>query len=191
LDKNGSPQQKYISRLTDEDAHNLLNEVSLEIPGTDFEVLPSRPNENRRSEETVALALVRIRREQRYLRQHLLDGRSEAECAICRDTLPQALLVAGHIKRRSECTEDERWAFKRVAMLVCTLGCDALFEAGFIEVDDAGVVRAGHDGSTDAVRAAVLSLTGLECGAFNAKTRDAFAAHRDYHATRVANIVTA
>ncbi|QGQ20225.1 hypothetical protein GC089_14725 [Cellulomonas sp. JZ18] len=78
----------------------------------------------------------RQRREQRKLRRALLAGRDEAPCAVCGDIFPARFLWASHIKRRSVATEDEVRDLPYIAMLACILGCDALFEDGYIAVRD-------------------------------------------------------
>jgi hypothetical protein len=81
------------------------------------------------------------RREQDLLRGALglyRDGSSE--CGLCGQQLPNRLLVAAHIKKRSQCTAEERLDLPHVGMPACLLGCDALFEAGLITVSDTGQV---------------------------------------------------
>ncbi len=72
-------------------------------------------------------ALSRV--EQAYLRQ-LLFPEPTGRCAICGKELPTDLLVAGHIKKRSACSPEEKRDAKNIVMPVCRLGCDELFERG-------------------------------------------------------------
>jgi len=81
-----------------------------------------------------------IRQEQATLRNHLLQGHSTGICGICGYKLPANLLVAGHIKPRTSCTDEEKRDIQSIAMLYCVLGCDALYEKGYIYVKE-GVVR--------------------------------------------------
>ena len=87
-------------------------------------------------------ASVKIRREQALLRSMLARGRELADCALCGHQYPLRFLVAAHIKKRSVCTDDERRDLRHVAMLACTFGCDALYEAGWITVELDGRIRA-------------------------------------------------
>ena len=60
------------------------------------------------------------RAEQRELRKRLLSrGKT---CAICGDNFQENLLVAAHIKKRSECTDKEKGDLNNIAMLACKLG---------------------------------------------------------------------
>jgi len=82
------------------------------------------------------------RREQRILRGALGigsgDGDRPHKCGLCGVARPERLIVAAHIKRRADCTESERRDLRSVAMPACTLGCDALFENGYLAVADGG-----------------------------------------------------
>lgn len=119
-----------------------------------------------------------IRREQAYLRQHLLQQRAAAPCAICGEVLPARLLIAGHIKPRNKCTEKERTDFAATAMLVCALGCDVLFEWGYIVVGPSGRIRPGRPAETQELERAVDQLIGGICTAHNESTAANFQAHR-------------
>jgi hypothetical protein len=57
-----------------------------------------------------------------------------SQCGICGKVFPSALLVAGHIMKRSECTSVEKIDIANVAMAFCVFGCDALFERRYIKV---------------------------------------------------------
>ena len=81
-----------------------------------------------------------VRSEQSSLRDLLLRGRALAPCAICSRLYPSHLLVAAHIKPRSKCSMLEKLDFPHIAALMCILGCDALYERGYITVSR-GVVR--------------------------------------------------
>ncbi|MEU5242832.1 hypothetical protein AB0G81_01715 [Streptomyces asoensis] len=84
-----------------------------------------------------AAADAQRRAEQGRLKKALLPG-AEGECALCGRALPRAFLVAAHIKKRAACSEEERWDLNNVAMLACLLGCDSLFEHGFVTVEEGG-----------------------------------------------------
>lgn len=103
-----------------------------------------------------------VREEQGFVRRRLLGGRTEGVCALCGELFPVELLIAAHVKRRSGCTDDEKRDFANNVVPMCKLGCDDLFERGYVVVRN-GRVRAGPTKAlTAAVRAAVGRLTGRE-----------------------------
>ncbi|WP_141217254.1 hypothetical protein [Rhodococcus sp. 14-2470-1b] len=48
-------------------------------------------------------------------------------------------------------TKQERWGYPNVAMLACLLGCDALFEHGYITVDASGTIAERRPTTVDAL----------------------------------------
>lgn len=95
-----------------------------------------------------SLTLSKFRAEQGDLREYLIlhsdfvkvgDHRA-AKCLICNRLLPEQLLVAAHVKRRSECSEEERLDLENIAMLQCA-SCDKLFENKYIFIDEEGFIR--------------------------------------------------
>lgn len=80
----------------------------------------------------------RGRLEQAYLRSQLFGGASKAKCALCGNWFPTELLIAAHIKPRSECTSSERRDAPHIVFPLCLLGCDSLYERGFASVDPKG-----------------------------------------------------
>ncbi len=80
------------------------------------------------------------RGEQAHLKRALLPGPT-GECALCGRSLPAAFLIAAHIKKRAACTDDEKRDLQNVAMLACLLGCDGLYERGFISVAEGGQLQ--------------------------------------------------
>jgi len=112
----------------------------------DSDLHPAAPNLEQLSHMIASLpagadaSVTALRRlEQGLLRRTLLPG-SVGICDICGDELPVQFLVAAHIKKRSACTHAERLNIPHVAMIACKLGCDALFEAGYIGVTDGGTI---------------------------------------------------
>lgn len=89
--------------------------------------------------ETERLGIAKYRVEQPMVRRRRLNGREEAECDLCGDRFPKGFLVAAHIKRRSQTSDDERRDLNNI-MLACTFGCDAAFEQGALRVNRQGQV---------------------------------------------------
>jgi hypothetical protein len=81
-----------------------------------------------------------LRQEQQRLKRRLIELGANV-CALCGQELPPEFLVAAHIKRRSECTNREKRDFDGVAMLACLLGCDSLFEHGYVAVQTEGRIH--------------------------------------------------
>nr|WP_062336827.1 HNH endonuclease [Herbidospora sakaeratensis] len=125
-------------------------------------------------------AMVARRGEQAMLRRLLING--GARCALCGAELPETFLVAAHIKRRTDCEERERRDLDNVAMLACTLGCDSLYEHGYIKVSDGGLVElspelVGHP----RLHEHASRLAGRAVAAWSDSSRHYFA----WHATNV------
>ena len=130
--------------------------------------------------ESTDIAGTTLRRaEQRYLRQSPL-ARYGNQCAICGRVLPKSLLVAAHIRLRSQSSEADRLNFDAAAMLACALGCDALFELGYVTVDAAGDVRT-MSMPDPALWPVLKTLEGSRCLAFSEATEKNFEVHRQRH----------
>jgi hypothetical protein len=71
-----------------------------------------------------------VRLEQGILRKYLIGGRESAPSAICGELFPADLLIAAHIKRRSDCTDGQRRLYATNLMTACAFGCDDLIRAG-------------------------------------------------------------
>jgi hypothetical protein len=127
-------------------------------------------------------AVVARRGEQEDLRRLLIRG-GQAACALCGLELPENLLVAAHIKRRSECTEAERRDLDNIAMPACTLGCDALYEQGYVAVSADGTVllsRAVEEHPVLHDHASHRRLLGRKTDHWNSEREPYFAWHRSH-----------
>lgn len=178
LSATGQPLEKYLSALGDNDAANLLNYLQVSVAR---DVISASPlpdvHEVWNGGLTDAVTLAQRRREQRSLRSHLLDGRDTAVCGLCGRVLPARLIVAAHIIPRAGLSEEQRKDFTSVAMLVCTLGCDQLFENGYVYVDGSGRIRAGRIAAGTDLPNAVSTLVDRRCTAHTPRTAENFAAH--------------
>jgi len=81
------------------------------------------------------------RKEQAFLRAHLANGKLIGVCTLCGNEFPVEMLIAAHIKNRSKCTDTEKRDFENVVTLMCKVGCDDLFEKGYVFVKDGEVVK--------------------------------------------------
>jgi hypothetical protein len=166
----GEPLAKYLSggSLVNDSATRLME------PGRAATVEPPS------MVETTDIASVALQRaEQRFLRQSLL-ARYGNQCALCGRSLPEELLIAAHIKPRFLSTDEERLNFGSAAMLACSLGCDALFEFGYLTVDHRGFVHMTPTNEAD-LEHALKSIDGLPCLAFSEATASNFEFHRMRH----------
>ncbi len=91
------------------------------------------------------------RLEQHLLRTGLLKGEATGICRLCGIELPAHLLVASHIKPRNLCNRQERLN-KHIATLMCLLGCDALYERGYLRVKDDGAVYRFNESGGNSLR---------------------------------------
>ncbi|MFB8038683.1 hypothetical protein ACFC5Z_38420 [Streptomyces sp. NPDC056004] len=80
------------------------------------------------------------RGEQAALKRRLLPGNA-GQCALCGRELPGAFLIGAHIKKRAFCNDGEKRDLANIAMLACTLGCDALYEHGYVAVAPGGAIQ--------------------------------------------------
>jgi hypothetical protein len=125
----------------------------------------------------------KAREEQRHLRADLFKDRT-AICVLCGRTLPIDLLVAAHVKPRSLCNDQERLDTRRNVIPLCALGCDALFERGYVVVKGRRIAIGQRTTSTPALRALVRRLDGRTLLNWHASRDRYFAHHMRHHGDR-------
>ncbi|MFS4107229.1 hypothetical protein [Streptomyces sp. PD-S100-1] len=130
-----------------------------------------------------AVAQVFVRREQAKVRATLFGGATNAACALCGRVLPVRFIRAAHIKRRSAASRQERLMMANI-MPACLIGCDELFEHGYVFVTDDGTIAVSSKSHTtlDLVVAA-KALAGRTVADYGPH-RAAFYA---WHRTHIAN----
>lgn len=117
------------------------------------------------------------RKEQGLFRKFLLGDSYNGECAICGRELPVEFMWCSHIKKRSYCSKDEKLDYKGNIVPMCKLGCDDLFEKGYIGVNGNGIVsilKLTGNGTMDKI---INELSGKRCSYFNEYRKKYF----DYH----------
>lgn len=176
LDVNGRPMQKYLSELKPGEAASLLQLLHADLDEFAGDAEPEN-DQVWAGQSTSILREVLARREQAALRKHLLGGHTRATCDLCGRELPATLLVAAHIVPRHQLTEAERRDLSTIAMLACTLGCDALFEHGYIAVDGSGLVQDLANPSHPDLSAAAKRISGHHCTAHTSATVHRFSKH--------------
>ena len=178
FDKNGKVKQGYLFKLHQSGAQFLLTKLKL-VNSEDERTVDNQVKEllGDFSGGTDRPITGTFRREQRALRQHLIGNRKSGECGLCGRSLSSNLLVASHIKPRNECTEKER-IDPSVVMLACVLGCDSLFDKGFIYIDQNGIIKVSSksDGFPD-LSQFVSAIDGQLAKAYSEKAKDYFAWH--------------
>ena len=84
------------------------------------------------------------RKEQALLREFHLK-QNKTQCSLCHRTLPNELIVAAHIWERSKIKNDEIRKDPNIAMPLCKLGCDDLFEKKYLIVDSEGMIQKNEE----------------------------------------------
>ena len=187
FDRFGSVNLGYFFDLPNEIGIWIMDEVGLVAKPGDA-LVDSPPGGEEQNYETVIVVgpdgevTVKTRAEHHQLKKHLFKGKLQSECAMCGRTLPLNLLVTAHIKQRSKCSKAER-VDPHVVMAACVLGCDALFEKGFISVGPDGFLAAGPRSATaPALVEHVNGLVGNQVPIFGPSNSKYFAWHKGTHA---------
>lgn len=189
FDRNGNVALGYLFKLPIEAAVWLMRELGLEAEPDD-EFLNQQVADIQGNYDPVIVVgpdgeiTVKVRAEHRQLRQHLFRGKTEETCALCGRTLPVNLLVTAHIKQRSKCTANER-IDRNVVMAACALGCDAVFERGYVQVSREGNVEAGPvlEGG-EHLQSFIDYLVGRKVVIFSPGTEKYFSWHAQWHSKR-------
>ena len=157
---------------------NLESDIHLpEISETDYS---SIQNKLQLLQETDSEISSYRRLEQGYLKQLLFGNKTEDNCSCCGRQLPISLLVAAHIKKRANCSIAER-KDPNVVIAMCKLGCDELFEKGFIYVNQGKVFKSNRKGMSKDLIDFIDKVHGLKCHSFNSENEGYFKWHQIFH----------
>jgi hypothetical protein len=178
----GTLRNGYVFAIKADSALELLRRGGVEVisKALDEHELLSVSSDLYWSTSTDKLATVAVRVEQQFLRNQQLR-RWGNRCGLCGRRLPKELLVAAHIKPRGACSEDQRMDWLNVSMLACLFGCDALFELGYIVIDEQGIIERGRRGNGE-VEDRIADIVGRSCPAHGNESRQYFDWHRQHHA---------
>jgi hypothetical protein len=125
-------------------------------------------------------SLTKTRTEQAFLRSYLFRGAKLGSCSICNKEYPVYFLVAAHIKKRSECTDEEKRDYQNVVTTMCKFGCDELYEKGYIGVKDGKVIALKNAAEfTDAPQSYLQSITGNTCSSWGNENEKYFTWHNE------------
>ncbi len=124
--------------------------------------------------------ITRVRTEQYLLRNHITRNKVSADCAICNKNYPISFLATAHIKKRTHCSDEEKRDIN-VVMPACYLGCDKIYEEGYIVIKD-GFVKAniGVKSITNDLKGFIKEIEGNSCSYYKAETEKYF----KYHAAK-------
>jgi len=117
------------------------------------------------------------RKEQSYLRKKLFKGKKSAVCGICGKELPVDLLIAAHIKRRADCSKEERLDVDNIVMPMCKLGCDDLYEKGYILVQEGSVKKNYKKWMSPVVSEYINKLDSIKCESWTENNKNYFEHH--------------
>lgn len=123
---------------------------------------------------------VKVRIEQRIFRGWLFGENKYSTCGICHTEYPVAFLHAAHIRKRSECTHQQR-VDPYVVMPMCRMGCDDLYERGYISVKDGKIVGLNQEHTTPAIEKAKDAVIGNQCRYYTDRTIEYFQWHFNSH----------
>lgn len=151
------------------------NEVSEEVTDAQYQkavqALSKQTNLNEKAQTYRRI-------EQSFLRKTLFGNRASYPCGICGKELPCDLLVTAHIKKRCECTDAEKLDYRHIVMPMCKLGCDDLYEKGYLCVQDGHIRINPHKWATGALQEKLAKLDGRKCEYYNENTKGYFETHR-------------
>lgn len=178
LIKDGYKLRMFAPELTE--GARLISPGSIEINLPEAKKQPIKDQLRKLAKLTTldAVGEAPIRKEQALLRALLLQGRDTANCTICGELFPRDLLVAAHIKKRSACDEDEKSDFDAIVTLMCKLGCDDLYEKGYIYVQNGKVHKRKKTGITPYLKEYISKLEGNAVSDWE-ESADYYAWHMD------------
>lgn len=115
-----------------------------------------------------------MRAEQGVIRQALFSANEREKCTICGRDFPVDLLRAAHIKRRADCTTEEKKDYRNNVVPICTCGCDELFERGYLVVRNGRVAKGNKPATTEAVADHIGRVNDRPCIAYYQGSRQAY-----------------
>jgi hypothetical protein len=127
-------------------------------------------------EETEIEIISKRRLEQGYLKSNLFGKKTIGTCAGCKKEYPVSYLITAHIKKRAFCEPDERKDLN-IVMPMCKLGCDEIYEKGYVSVLDGVFVDMSRTPNSTELQRYIDQISGSKCDFYNDKTK----AYFDWH----------
>lgn len=138
--------------------------------------------DNLSDKETLNNIVSSIQRlEQPHIRTYLFGDKTEEICGICQQKFPVDMLIAAHIKKRSDCEREEQLDIEHIAMPMCKLGCDDLYEKGYIAVQNKSVVVNEQKAVTPILQTYLNGIKGKQINSKYDQSEEYFKYHYDKH----------
>ncbi|KAB7529269.1 HNH endonuclease [Flagellimonas olearia] len=131
-------------------------------------------------EETESEIFSTRRLEQGYLKRSLFGNKVIGICGACKKEYPVSYLVTAHIKKRAYCKKHERKDLN-IVMPMCKMGCDEIYEKGYLSVLDGLFVNMGKTPISPDLKRYINQISGTKCHYYNENTKDYFDWHYEYH----------
>ncbi|TWI91297.1 hypothetical protein [Chitinophaga japonensis] len=123
--------------------------------------------------------IVKVRQEQARLKSLLTNGKPEGQCCFCHKIYPTDFLRCAHIKKRSECLDEEKININ-VVMLNCPI-CDSLYEQGYIGVENGSVITLRKERIAKDLLNLITDIEGNICLIYSTKNSHFFSWHIEFH----------
>ncbi|MFB4326419.1 HNH endonuclease [Priestia sp. BR_2] len=171
--------------LSQEKSNEVLNIYEYEsdtyVPSYDFDSYRNALSKFQSGQPLDAEGKALRRAEQGFLRQHLFGSSLTGYCGVCGEELPVNLLVAAHIKKRAECTPEEKLDVFNIVMPMCKLGCDDLYERGYISVKDGEIVVNEQKYLTSSLKVYIEKINKKLCLHWSEESLKYFEWHNNKH----------
>ena len=168
------PEQSVsVMKTFDLESEVFIEEITAEV----FEEVLSKLES---LEETETEITSSRRLEQGYLKKNLFGKKIIGSCACCKKEYPVSYLITAHIKKRAFCQPNEKKDLN-VVMPMCKLGCDELYEKGYISVSDGIFVDMLKTPNSVELQNFINEVSGNSCDYYNAETKTYFEWHYNHY----------
>ncbi len=130
--------------------------------------------------ETESEYQTKRRLEQGYLKSLLFGKNTIGKCACCKKEFPISFLVTAHIKKRSFCSEPEKLD-PNIVMPMCKLGCDEIYEKGYISVLNGKFINMNKTPISDSLIEYIKTIENNSCEFYSNDTKMYFEWHLKHH----------